>query len=72
MPGLAAGAASSAASGSAAAVAASAGLHVTTGNRADVGAEAQRLAQRMATNIGTFFAQQGWIPASAVPSPRLR
>jgi hypothetical protein len=71
MPGLAAGAAS-AAGGNAAAAAANGGMQVTNAGRADVSAEAKRLGTRMAVNIGGLFAEQGWIPQSAVPRPALR
>ncbi len=69
MPGLAAGAAGAAVTGSAAALAVGAGAHVLTQPRTQVGAEAQRMAKRMSVQIGQFFARQGWIPPSAVPSP---
>ncbi len=70
-PGLAVGAAS-AASGSAAAAAANGGVNLVNAGRADVGAEAKRLGGRMAVNLGTLFAEQGWIPQAAVPTPSLR
>lgn len=70
-PGLAVGAAS-AAGGNAAAAAANGGMNLVNAGRADVGAEAKRLGARMAVNVGTLFAQQGWIPQSSVPRPSLR
>ena len=69
--GLAVGAAS-AAGGNAAAAAANGGMDLVRRGRADVGAEAKRLGGRMAVNLGTLFAQQGWVPQSAVPRPSLR
>ena len=70
-PGLGIGAASAAA-GAVAGAAANAGAHVATIGSSDVDADAKRLAERLASNLGSLFAQQGWIPASAVPSPGLR
>lgn len=70
-PGLAVGGAS-AASGNAAAAAANGGMNLVNAGRADVGAEAKRLGARMAVNLGTLFAEQGWIPQSSVPPPSLR
>lgn len=71
MPGLAMGAASSAATGSLAGIGISAGAHALTAPRTAVGREAQRMAMSMSIDLGRFFAQQGWIPPSAVPSPPL-
>lgn len=71
MPGLGVGAAGAAA-GHAVAAAANGGLNVANAGRADVGAEAKRLGARLAVNIGKLFAEQGWIPQSAVPRPSLR
>ena len=68
MPGLAAGAAGSIATGSAAGAAVGLGLKVATAPRTEVGNEAQRMTRRMSVDLGAFFAQQGWIPPSAVPS----
>ncbi|MGH7211557.1 MAG: DUF4410 domain-containing protein [Acetobacteraceae bacterium] len=70
-PGLAVGAAS-AAGGNAAAAAANGGMNLVNAGRAGVGAEAKRLGGRMAVNLGTLFAEQGWIPQSSVPRPSLR
>lgn len=37
-----------------------------------VAGEGERLANRVAYNLGNFFVQQGWLPRSAVPTPSLR
>lgn len=71
MPGLTVGAASAAA-GHTAAAAANGGMNLTNAGHADVSAEAKRLGERMAVNVGKLFAEQGWIPQSAVPRPKLR
>lgn len=68
MPGLAAGAASSAATGSAVGAIAGLGLKVVNAPKTEVGSRAQSMARRMSVNLGQFFAQEGWIPPSAVPS----
>lgn len=70
-PGMAVGAASAAA-GQVGAAAANGGMHVANGGRAGVGSEAQRLAEHLSVNIGKLFAQEQWIPQSAVPSAGLR
>jgi hypothetical protein len=70
-PGLGLGAASAAA-GAVAGAAVNAGAHAATIGNSDVDADAKRLAERLASNVGSLFAQQGWIPPSAVPSPGLR
>ena len=72
-PGLALGGASAAAGGSLAPLGLSAalGVHSET-HRTEVGKEGEKLADRVAYNLGRFFVQQGWIPASAVPTPSLR
>lgn len=71
MPGLGMGAAASAATGSLVGLGISAGAHVFTAPRTAVGREAQRMAMSMSADLGRFFAQQKWIPASAVPTPPL-
>ena len=40
--------------------------------RAGVAGEGQRVAEHLSRNIGQYFAQQGWIPASAVPAASIR
>jgi hypothetical protein len=40
--------------------------------RTGVAGEGERLADRVAYNLGTFFAEQGWIPSSAVPARSFR
>jgi hypothetical protein len=70
MPGLAVGGAGAAA-GHVAAAAASGGEKVATAGHADTDVEARNMAQGLAAKIGALFAQQGWIPASAVPSSGL-
>jgi len=72
-PGLALGAASAAGGGSLA----PAELTGVTGvaserNKSPVANEGGKLADQVAYNLGGFFAKQGWIPASAVPTPSLR
>jgi Domain of unknown function (DUF4410) len=47
------------------------GVH-SEGTNAGVAAEGEHLANRVAYNLGQFFKQRGWIPASAVPTPSLR
>jgi hypothetical protein len=72
-PGLAVGAASSAAQSTLAPAALTAvtGLHAEQ-TRTGVAGEGQRLAQHLATSLGTYFAGAGWIPPSAVPQAPLR
>jgi len=47
------------------------GLHGEA-TKAGVAGEGQRLGDRLAYNLAHFFAQQGWIPQSAVPAISLR
>jgi hypothetical protein len=68
MPGLAAGAAGSVATGSAAGAIVGLGMKVVDAPKTEVGSRAQSMTRRMAVNLGQFFAQEGWIPPSAVPS----
>jgi hypothetical protein len=72
-PGMGIGVASAAGGGSLAPAAISGvtGAHGET-QKAPVVDEARRLASRVASNLGTFFAQQGWISPSAVPAASLR
>ncbi|MGH7072327.1 MAG: DUF4410 domain-containing protein [Acetobacteraceae bacterium] len=65
-PGLALGGASAAAGHAGAAIG---GTTVGAASRARSGlsAEAEHIAERIATNLGQFFKQQGWVDASAVP-----
>ncbi len=72
-PGFGVGAASAAGGGSLApaAISGAAGVYGET-KRTGVGAEGQRLAERLSYNLGTFFAQEGWIAASAVPTSFVR
>jgi len=70
MPGLGLGAASAAASAAGAAV--STGAHAASIGHGDVDADARRLAEQLASKLGSLFAQQGWIAPSAVPSAGLR
>jgi hypothetical protein len=63
-----------AAAGGSAAPAAISGLigADTETQKAPVVNEGRHLARRVASNLGSFFARQGWIPQSAVPAPSLR
>lgn len=72
-PGLAAGAGAAAGEGSfvPGVLTAATGLHSET-HKAGVAGEGERLADRVAHNLGTLFARQGWIPQSAVPAMSLR
>ena len=71
-PGLAVGAGMAVANSSAATGALSAVMNVSgERNRTPVGREAASLGNRLATEIGGYAADQGWIAASAVP-PRTR
>ncbi|MBV9812805.1 MAG: DUF4410 domain-containing protein [Acetobacteraceae bacterium] len=69
-PGLALGAGSAAAGGSLAPVALS-GVSSIAGASGPA-SQGQNLADRVAANVGDYFAQQGWVAASAVPRPSLR
>lgn len=40
--------------------------------RNGVGAEGQRLAERLSYDLGTFFAEQGWIASAALPTQFVR
>jgi hypothetical protein len=72
-PGMAMGAAMGAAESSVAPEVLTAATGVASETRkTGVAGEGQRLADRVAYNLGTFFAEQGWIPKSAVPTRSLR
>ena len=71
MPGLAAGGAGAAA-GHVALAAANTGSKIATAGEPSTDGDASKLAHDLASQIGAVFAQQGWIPASAVPSAGLR
>ncbi|MBV9653740.1 MAG: DUF4410 domain-containing protein, partial [Acetobacteraceae bacterium] len=72
-PGFGLGAASAAGGGSLApaAISGAMGVH-SEATRTGVAGEGQRLAERLSYNLGQFFAQQGWIAPSAVPSSFVR
>ena len=72
-PGMAAsaGMAAQQASMAPAALGIASGAHGET-RRAGVAGEGQRVADHLSRSIGQYFAQQGWIPASAVPAQSLR
>jgi Domain of unknown function (DUF4410) len=72
-PGMGVGAASAAGGGSVApaAISGAFGAH-SEKQKAPVVEEGKHLASRVASNLGSFFAQQGWIPPSAVPAASLR
>ncbi len=72
-PGLALGAASVAGGGSVApaVLSGAAGVNAER-NKTEVAKEGEKLGNRVAYNLGEFFARQGWIPQSAVPTPSLR
>ncbi len=68
-PGLAVGAGMAVANSSAVTGALSVAMNVSgERNRTPVGREATSLGRRLATEIGTYAAGRGWIPASAVPA----
>jgi Domain of unknown function (DUF4410) len=69
-PGMGIGTASAAAGGSLAPVAISGALGVRS-EKQGIAGEGQHLGDRIAYNLGEFFVQQGWIPASAAPSRSL-
>ena len=70
LPGMGASVGVGAASGTAAQAAVLGTLGETRAERKrnPVGEEGERLARRLSYNLGTFFAQQGWIGADKVPS----
>lgn len=72
-PGMGVGAAGAAGGGSLApaAISGAMGAH-SEKQKAPVVDEAKQLASRVASNLGSFFAQQGWISPSAVPAASLR
>lgn len=72
-PGMAAGAgmAVQEASAAPAALGAASGAYGES-KRSGVAGEGQRVAEHLSRNIGEYFAQEGWIPASAVPAWSLR
>jgi hypothetical protein len=71
MPGLAVGGAGAAA-GHVGMAAANGTMNVATAGHGDADADAQHLAKDLAAQLGAVFAQEGWIPASSVPSVGLR
>jgi hypothetical protein len=71
MPGLGLGAASAAA-GAVAGAAVNTGAHAASIGHGDIDADARRLAEQLASKLGSLFAQQGWIAPSAAPSAGLR
>ena len=70
-PGMGLGVASAAGGGSLApaAISGAFGIH---GEKQGVAGEGQHLGDRIAYNLGEYFVQQGWIPASSAPSRSLR
>jgi hypothetical protein len=70
-PGMGLGVASAAGGGSLAPAAVSGALGVHS-EKQGVAGEGQHLGDRIAYNLGEFFVQQGWIPASSAPSRSLR
>ena len=72
-PGLALGAASVAGGGSVApaVLSGAAGVNAER-SKTEVAKEGEKLGNKVAYNLGQYFAQQGWIPQSAVPTPSLR
>jgi ribosomal protein S19E (S16A) len=72
-PGLAMGAAMGAAESSAAPEVLTGATGIASETRkTGVAGEGQRLADRVATNLGDFFVEQGWIQRSSVPARSLR
>lgn len=71
MPGLGVGAASAVA-GHIGVAAANTGMHIAHAGNPVIDSEAEHLAKHLSVNIGNLFAQEQWIPQSAVPQSGLR